>query len=337
MIEIRQLRYFQAVAEELHFGRAAARVAIAQPALSRQVQQLEAAIGTPLLRRTQRRVELLPAGALLLERTRMILHELEHAAIDARRTGAGELGRLSVGFIHSSTYGLLPSIIGRFRELYPAIELELHEMPITGQHEALLRGVIDVGLLRVQRASAELEVVPIMEDPLVLALPAMHPLAQRKALKLRAVADDPFVMFGKGASALFHERIQAMCERAGFQPKVVQNATQIHTVVGLVGAGLGVAIVPLTARNLHPEQVRFVRLSDPPEHVHVALAWRRGHETPAIRSFRRVTEQVVAGMAPSEGGQPGVGQRGVGQPGVGQPNAKVAKTTQKSRKTSRRS
>jgi DNA-binding transcriptional LysR family regulator len=297
MIEIRQLRYFQAVAEELHFGRAAARVAIAQPALSRQIQQLEQEVGTPLFRRTQRQVELLPAGALLLERTRTILHELERAALDARRTGSGELGRLSVGFIHSSTYGLLPSIIGRFRELYPAIELELHEMPITVQHAALLRGAIDVGLLRVQRAPTELEVVPVMEDPLILALPAMHPLAGRKTLRLKSVADYPFVMFGKGDSALFHDRIQRLFQQAGVQPNVVQHATQIHTVVGLVGAGLGVAVVPETARNLHPQQVRFVRLADAAEPLQVALAWRRGHETPAIRSFRTVTEQVVARLA----------------------------------------
>jgi DNA-binding transcriptional LysR family regulator len=297
MIEVRQLRYFQAVAEELHFGRAAARVAIAQPALSRQVQQLEEAIGTPLLRRTQRRVELLPAGALLLERTRMILHELERAAADTRRTGAGELGRLTVGFIHSSTYGLLPSIVGRFRELYPAIELELQELPITAQHAALLRGTIDVGLLRVQSAPAELEVLPVMEDPLLLALPTLHPLAARQKLRLKSVAADPFVMFGKVDSALFHERIQALCQRAGFEPRVAQYATQIHTVVGLVGAGLGVAVVPATARNLHPQNVRFIRLIDEAEPLHVALAWRRGHETPAIRSFRRVTEQVVAGLS----------------------------------------
>ncbi|MDB5899531.1 MAG: transcriptional regulator, LysR family [Ramlibacter sp.] len=296
MLEIRQLRYFQAVAEELHFGRAAARVAIAQPALSRQIQQLEEELGTPLLRRTQRKVELLPAGALLLERTRMILHELERAAADTRRTGAGELGRLTVGFIHSSTYGLLPSIVGRFRELYPRIELELQELPITGQHAALLRGSIDVGLLRVQSAPAELEILPVMEDPLLLALPTLHPLAGRQKLRLKSVAGDPFVMFGKGDSALFHGRILALCQRAGFEPQVAQYATQIHTVVGLVGAGLGVAVVPATARNLRPENVRFVRLADEAEPLHVALAWRRGQETPAIRSFRRVTEQVVAAL-----------------------------------------
>lgn len=293
MVDIRQLRYFQAVAEELHFGRAAARLAIAQPALSRQVQQLEAELGTPLLRRTQRRVELLPAGALLLERSRAIQQELARTLADVRRTGAGELGRLSLGFIHSSTYGLLPSIIGRFRKLYPGIELELHELPITAQHAALLRGTIDLGLLRVQAAPAELEVLPVLPDPFVLALPSRHPLAGRARVRLKEVAGDPFVMFGKAEAPLFHARVQAMCEQAGFAPRVVQHATQIHTVVGLVGAGLGVAVVPASGRNLHPRQVRFVQIIDKAEPVHVALAWRRGQETPAIRSFRKVTLEVV--------------------------------------------
>jgi DNA-binding transcriptional LysR family regulator len=296
MIDIRQLRYFQAVAEELHFGRAAARLAIAQPALSRQIQQMEEELGTPLLRRTQRRVELLPAGALLLERARGIQQELARAVADTRRTGSGELGRLAVGFIHSSTYGLLPSIIGRFRKLHPGIELELHELPITAQHAALLRGTIDVGLLRVQAAPAELEVLPVLPDPFVLALPAKHPLAGRTRVRLKSVAADPFVMFPHDGSPLFHARVQALCEQAGFQPEVAQHATQIHTVIGLVGAGLGVAVVPATAKNLHPRNVRFVQLADKADPVHIALAWRRGHETSAVLSFRRVTQEVVAGL-----------------------------------------
>jgi DNA-binding transcriptional LysR family regulator len=298
MIDLRQLRYFQAVAEELHFGRAAARLAIAQPALSRQIQQMEQELGTPLLRRTQRRVELLPAGALLLERSRAIQQELARTLADVRRTGAGELGKLVLGFIHSSTYGLLPTVIRRFRQLYPGIELELHELPITAQHAALMRGTIDLGLLRVQAAPAELEQVAVLPDPFVLAVPARHPLAARERVRLKEVAGEPFVLFKQAEAPLLHDRVQAMCEQAGFQPHVVQHATQLHTMVGLVGGGLGVAVVPATARNLHPKQVRFLQIADKAEPVHIALAWRRGHETPAIRSFRKVTQDVAAAMMP---------------------------------------
>jgi DNA-binding transcriptional LysR family regulator len=298
MIDIRQLRYFQAVAEELHFGRAAARLAIAQPALSRQIQQLEQELGTPLLRRTQRRVELLPAGALLLERSRAIQQEVARTLADVRRTGTGELGKLTLGFLHSSTYGLLPTVIRRFRQLYPGIELELHEMPITAQLSALVRGTIDLGLLRVQSAPPELEIVPVMRDPFVLALPAKHRLAGRARMRLKEVAGEPFLMYHKGEAPLLHGRVQAMCEQAGFSPNVVQHATQIHTMVGLVGGGLGVAVVPASARNLHPRQVHFVQISDKVEPLHIGLGWRRGHESPAIRSFRKVTQDVVASLMP---------------------------------------
>lgn len=294
MISFRGLRYFQAVAQELHFGRAAARLHIAQPALSRQIQQLEAEVGAPLLRRTQRRVTLLPAGEVLLERASLVLKELDRAVTDARRTGAGELGRLSVGFIHSSTYGLLPSIIERFRHLYPGIELELHEMPITEQHLALVRGVIDIGLLRPQPAPPELEVQPVLEDPFLVAVPQNHRLSKRDSVRLAELGGEAMVTFPRRTSPLFHSRIFGMCERAGFAPRVAQQATQIHTVIGLVGAGIGLAIVPSIARNLQPRNVRFLEILDRPEPVHVALGWLRGKDDiPAVRSFRQVTLLVA--------------------------------------------
>ena len=296
MIEIRHLRYFQAVAEELHFGRAAIRLRIAQPALSRQIQQLEEEIGTPLLKRTQRVVELTPAGAVFLERTSRILEEVSRAITDARRVSKGEYGHLVVGFIHSSTYGLLPSIVERFQHLYPDIELELREMTITEQHDALSRGLIDIGLLRPQLAPSGIEVQAIMEDPFLVAVPDKHALAKVDAVHMQALAAEPMIMFSKRESPLFNSRITAMCEQAGFSPRIVQHATQIHTVVGLVGAGIGIAVVPGTARNLHPRGVHFLKILDEPEPVEVALGWQRGKDTPAIRSFRQVALLVVQQM-----------------------------------------
>jgi DNA-binding transcriptional LysR family regulator len=309
MIDIRHFRYFQVVAEELHFGRAATRLCIAQPALSRQIQQLEAEIGTPLLRRTQRRVELLAAGKVFLERTNLILAEVTRAAIDARRTGEGEFGRLSIGFIHSSTYGLLPSIVERFRHLYPDIELDLHEMPISDQHVALMRGVIDVGLLRAQPAPPELEIQPVLEDPFLVAVSHAHPFARRKAIALKELAGEPMIMFPQRGSPLFHARITAMCARAGLTPRVVQQATQIHTVAGLVGAGIGLAIIPGTARNLRPRGVQFLEITDRPPPVHLALGWLRTKEDmPAVRSFRQVTllvaQQLQGREAPLDAASP---------------------------------
>lgn len=299
MIDIRQLRYFQAVAEELHFGRASSRLRIAQPALSRQVQQLEDEIGTQLLKRTQRVVELTPAGELFLERTSQILDDLGSAISDARRVSKGEYGQLVVGFIHSSTYGLLPAIVERFRHLYPDIELELREMGIAEQHDALSRSLIDIGLLRPQPAPPGIEVQAIMEDPFLLAVPDKHHLAKREAVEMKSLAAEPMIMFSKRESPMFHSRITAMFEKSGFTLKIVQHATQIHTIVGLVGAGIGIAVVPETARNLYPRGVRFLQILDEPEPVHVALGWQRGKDTPAIRSFRQVALLVVQQMQTS--------------------------------------
>jgi len=302
MIDIRHLRYFQAVARELHFGRAAARLYVAQPALSRQVKQLEEEVGTPLLRRTQRTVELLPAGRVFLERVDLILEEIERAALDARRTSAGEFGKLAIGFIHSSTYGLLPSILERFRQLFPDVQLDLHEMTIVEQHVALASGAIDVGLLRPQPGPGGLDFEVILEDRFFVVVHSKHPLASRKSVSLKALAGEPVVAFPHSGYTLFNSRMMAMCAEAGFAPKIVQYAEQIHTVVGLVGAGIGIAIVPGTARNLNSRNVHFLEIVDRPEPVHVAVGWLRGKkDAPAILAFRRVAAEVA--RKASQGGK----------------------------------
>jgi len=301
LLDLKKLRYFQAVAEELHFGRAAARVRVAQPALSRQIMQLEQDLGVLLLNRTQRVVELTPAGTVFLERVTKIIDDVERAVNDALRISRGEVGRLAVGFIHSSTYGLLPAIIERFVQLYPGVELEMREMSIADQHVALSRGLIDVGLLRPQQTSAEIDLQILMEDPFLIAVPGGHPLARKTRCRLADLAQEPFVAFSKRESPLFFSRIMEMCHSAGFAPNVVQSATQIHTIVGLVGAGIGVAIVPATGRNLHPNNVRFLDIVDAPEPVYLALAWQRGRETPAIISFCHAAGLVVEVMQQAKG------------------------------------
>lgn len=293
MIETRQLRYFQAVAQELHFGRAATRLYIAQPALSRQIQRLEAEIGTALFKRTHRRVQLTMAGSLFLERTNHILEEIRTAMLDVRHVGSGKSGYLTVGFIHSSTYGLLPDIIEHFRQRYPDIELDLREMSINTQISALTQGVIDIGLLRPQTMPQGIEIHPIMTDPFVIAVPKRHALATRVSVYLREINDEPLIMFSKEDSPLFYSRVTAMCVEAGVTCPIAQTATQIHTVVGLVGAGIGIAIVPGIARNLRSPSVRFLEISDEPEPVQVALAWQQGGETIGTRAFYELASQVA--------------------------------------------
>ncbi|CAM5219014.1 HTH-type transcriptional regulator CatM [Castellaniella defragrans] len=219
------------------------------------------------------------AGELFLERTNRILEDIRTAMLDARQVGSGKSGYLTVGFIHSSTYGLLPDIIDPFRHQYPDIELDLREMSVNAQINALAQGVIDIGLLRPQPVPQGIEMHPIMNDPFVLAVPKGHRLSTRATAQLQEIDQEPLIMFSKEDSPLFHGRITGMCEKARVTCPVAQTATQIHTVMGLVGAGIGIAIVPGIARNLRSRNVRFLEISDELEPVQVALAWQQERET----------------------------------------------------------
>jgi DNA-binding transcriptional LysR family regulator len=292
MLEIRQLRYVQAVAEELHFGRAAARLHIAQPALSRQIQKIEGQTGAVLFSRTQRKVELTAAGRLMFERASAILSELQQLEIDVRRAGRGEIGRLTVGFIHSSTYGLLPRTLQRFRDLHPDVELDLREMGIADQVAALAQDKIDVGLSRPARYAPGVQTCTIMEEDFVVAVPAYHALASSSSTPLARLANEPFILFPRSSSPLFNTSILTMCDQAGFTPQAIQTATQVHTVVGLVSAGMGIAIVPATAKNMQVSGVAFLRIEEDPPPVKIVLAWRPTRDTPALLAFREIAMHV---------------------------------------------
>lgn len=296
MIETRHLRYFVAVAETLHFGRAAERLNIAQPALSRQIQQLEQELGIVLLERSQRRVRLTPAGRLYLERATRLLDDLAKATNDVRRADAGHAGRLSVGFIHSSTYSVTPAILGRYHASYPDVELVLHEMTIFEQFRALRDNVIDIGILRPPVGDPHLSVMPFRDEEFLVVVPEGHRLAGTTLAALADLAEETFVLFEQRKSPLFYSRIISMCEGAGFVPQVEQYANQIHTVLGLVRAGMGISIVPEVARNLHMPGIRFLPIREAPPPVQVALAWRSLDETPTLRSFRA----MVAEMFPAK-------------------------------------
>lgn len=291
MIETRLLRSFTVVAEELHFGRAAQRLSIAQPALTRQIQQLEARVGVTLFTRNSRRITLTAPGRAFLKRARRILNDLEEAAAQARRVEAGQEGFLRVGFIHSSTYGITPSIIRRFRDCYPAVVLDLQEMPIDAQFAALIDGTIDVGILRPPLADPRLAIHILTSERFVIALPDRHRLADRASVPLSSVATDTFIFFTQERSPLLYETINSMCRSAGFAPHVEQHATQIHTMLGLVAAGLGIAIVPDVARNLVLPNVTFCAIEDDDRTVDVALGWRVGDDNTALAAFLSLLRQ----------------------------------------------
>lgn len=288
MVETRLLKSFIYVAEELHFGRAALRLHIAQPALTRQIKQLEEKLGVKLFERTQRKVILTSAGRQFHSRACQIIADIDHAASEVQRVNAGEAGRLAVGFLHSSTYGITPRLLRHFRDSYPDVELELSEMTIADQVIALQAEKIDVGILRPPISDLRLGTHILCDEPFILAVPSSHPLAQQRRVALERLSEERFILFSQRMSPLFYSRIIAMCEKAGFVPCVTQRATQIHTIMGLVSANMGISIVPSVARNLSMPEVCCLDIVDNPAPVQVALAWRHSDSSPILRTFREI-------------------------------------------------
>lgn len=243
-VELRHLRYFLAVAETLHFSKAARRLGIAQPPLSQQIRRLETLLGHELFERTTRGVRLTPAGELLQERARSTLEKVRDDLEQVRRLGRGEQGILTVGFSGSVMLTRLPAAIQAFRTRYPEVELRLREMWTAEQLAALAQGAIDLGFLRDGDPTPGLETRTLLRERFRAVLPVHHPLAQERVLDLRALAGEPFVLFTRRMGGLAFDRTVACCEESGFRPHIVQEAPQWPTVVRLVAAGLGVSLAP---------------------------------------------------------------------------------------------
>ncbi|MFL9824456.1 LysR family transcriptional regulator [Rhodoplanes sp. SY1] len=298
-MDLLRLKSFLVLAECLHFGRAAARLGIAQPHLSRRIRELEAEIGVSLFTRTQRRVEPTAAGITLRLRATRILEEVERAKMEARQIGTGAAGRLRIGFIHSSTYGMLPAIIRSFRAKRPAVVLDLVEMTMVEQIRALRSGDIDIGLLRSLPDCPDIAFETVMREPFRLAVPPDHAFSRRATVAMRDLSGEPLVLFPRETSPLFHARITAACERAAVTPVIVQEATQIHTVMGLVAAGIGLALVPASAERLPRAGAVLIDLVDPPEPADVSVAWPNGRMPLLVPPFLAAAHEAAAGLEES--------------------------------------
>jgi DNA-binding transcriptional LysR family regulator len=284
-VELRQLRYFVAVAEELHFRRAAERLHMSQPPLSQAIRQLETSIGAELFSRNRRRVELTPAGAAFLEEARAILAATDSAAETARRTARGEVGRLSIGFVGSAMYGRLPEVLRDFRAAYPDVDLRLRELTTPRQVEALTQRRIDLGVLRLGHADEALELQTLSRERVVVALPTGHPLARRRTLALSALAHEPFVLLSRRAAPGLRDAIALAIAAAGGSGHVVQEVSEMQTVIGLVAAGLGVSFVPDSVAAAGRHDVTFRELEGEAPTVELELAWRRGERSALLQAF----------------------------------------------------
>ncbi len=294
-MELRHLRYFAAVAEELHFGRAARKLHISQPPLSMQIRALEAELGVKLLNRTRRHVSLTRAGAAFLLDAQQILERSEQAVLTARRAERGEIGELAVGFISVADYNLLPLVLREFRRQYPLVTLSLKESTTDAQIADLLNSRIDVGFLLPPVNENAIESAPVLREPLIVALPERHPLARRRGpIPLAALADAPFIITPRHMAPGLYDDIVSFCHAAGFSPQVAQEAIQMQTVVSLVSAEMGVALIPRSLQNLQRTGVIYKPLKDISPMSEIHLAWRRNDKLPALQLFLQLARDIAA-------------------------------------------
>jgi DNA-binding transcriptional LysR family regulator len=289
-MELRHLRYFLAVAEELHFGRAADRLGMAQPPLSRQIQDLEKELGFRLFERSRRRVELSSAGAVLVERVRAVLERLEEAVREARRTSLGKRGRVTVGYPSSLAYTGLVGLLRAFRLEFPDVELTVRELPLAGQLDGLKHGSLDVGFVRGPLDDKALVTECVRREPLMLALPADHPFAARRRLTLASVAGEPFVFFPRTRAPDYYDLLLGLCQQAGFTPQIRHEAPQVD-MLSLVAAGFGISIVPASVRESRRADVVFRPFVGAPL-TELLLAWRVGDGSPSRQAFVDVVRRV---------------------------------------------
>lgn len=282
-MDLRQLRYFVTVAETLHFGRAAERLHMSQPPLSRQIAGFEAELEVALFHRSTRSVRLTPAGAALLPEARRLLRDAEAIAAGARELARGEVGVLNVGFLAASAYNVLPRLIPAFRRARPKVRLALAEGTSDVQLEALAEGTLDVGILLPPIGDPRLRYHALLREPLIAALPASRRWPAR--VTLARLRDEPFVMFPRRVGPGLYDLVVRLCERAGFTPRVEQEAVQMPTIVSLVAAGMGVALVPASLERMRRIGVVYRALNEATPRMEVGLAWRSGDSSPSLAAF----------------------------------------------------
>ena len=286
-MELRHLRYFVVAAQLEHFGRAAARLSIVQPALSKQIRELEVEVGTALFERLPRGVRLTAAGRAFLEDAGRLLDEARRATERAREVGHGRAGRLRVGFVDTAIYhAVLPRLIERFRREFPAVRLDLAQQPSVVQGELLRNGELSLGFVfhRPENLPA-LGTHPIVSEPIVLAVPRRHHLATRRQVKLAELKDEPFVWIPRAVSPPFYDGIFAACARHGFAPRIVQEGQTDLTILSLVATGVGLSFCVASARHRKPEDVALVRVADLKMTVRLEAAWRTDDANPALAHF----------------------------------------------------
>jgi len=295
-MEIRHIRYFAAVAEELHFGRAARRLGISQPPLSMQIRALERELGVTLFDRHQRHVALTESGKVLLREARKVLSALDQAMLLTRRSADGMHGSLTVGFITPAEYSFLPGLLRSYRNEFPGVALQLRESMTDTQIEALKAGLLDVALLSGQFREADFECAELMAEPLVAAIPAGHALARGGgAVPAKRLATEDIIMFPRIVAPLLYDEIASFCREAGFDLRAAQEARQTQTIISLVSAGLGIGIVPASIRALKRKGVVYRDFRERTPLARISAVWSTSRSSRAITNFVAMAKAAARG------------------------------------------
>ncbi len=296
-MELRQLRYFLAVAEHLHFTEAAAHLGIAQPPLSQQILKLEREIGTALFVRHPRRVELTEAGHLLRDSARRILDDAQQALVEAQNAGRGETGRLSLGFAGSTVFHpAVASTMQQFRQTYERVAISCEESNSVALLEKVSARQIDAALVRMPLNCGELAVEPLVDEAMLAVLPGGHRLSRRRRVDLADLAGDPLIIFPRAIGPNLYDSIISACHAAGFTPSISMESPQISSAANLVSAGFGVAVVPASMRQVQVEGVSHHELKGKPLATGIALVHRQRERSPAVLNFVRILRQQRAAM-----------------------------------------
>lgn len=290
MFELKQLRCFVAVATELNFRRAASRLNMTQPPLTRQIQLLEHELGVQLLERSKHSVKPTPAGQVFLVEAARLLNLAEQAANTVRRVSKGETGRVRIGFTGAAGHEIVPKLLAAAKQALPDIDVVVHELISAAQLEAFAANAIDLGIMRPLTSRQKLDSFLIEVEPLVVVLPAGHALADAAEISLASLHGQPFIMHSPGDGKYFHDRLMGLFWSAKVMPDFVQYIDQTPTIISMVRAGLGMAIVPASAQRFNFDNVRFRPIKDDAVAAEMIMAWRPDQCIPAVTALRLMAE-----------------------------------------------
>lgn len=281
-MELRHLSYFQAVAEELNFRKAAERLFISQPGLSRQIKQLEEELGVQLFERDKKHVELTVAGAYLKEEVDFVLNHLESTKQQLLEIAAGREGELRVGFLGSASNQVLPDLLKKLSLNFPKITTSLEELSNQMQVEMIQKDKLDLGFVRLASVPEDLEMKPVFRDTFSLVVPADHPIQSKDFKSVGQFATEPFILFSSDYSNYYYEQIMGICRAAGFMPKIKHKSVHALTIFRLVENGLGIAIVPTSLKEGYELKVRFMEIPEISQFTELSVIWKPENRNPVL-------------------------------------------------------